>query len=158
MRLHCKILAAAIIWRTAVASAGANYYIQSDSGTLNLGNAHASQHLGRRLHVDFSARPICSSRRDHQWLGGGTVSVAKSGAGTLTLNNTNTYTGGAGLAQGLIQSELQSRSLRLDHRQSSTNTARDRAGGWRHGDEQHCGQHGQPGRGVWIFERWRHAP
>lgn len=87
-----------------LASAGANYYIQSDSGTLNLGGAMPlSTSGGARTLTFLGAANLLISGVITNGSGGGTVSVAKSGAGTLTLNNTNTYTGGTSLAQGLIQ-------------------------------------------------------
>ncbi len=85
-------------------SGGGNYWLDSDSGTLNFaGLVPASTPGGTRTVTLMGSGNILISGELTNGAGGGTVIVSKSGTGTLTLNNGNAYTGGTALAQGVIQ-------------------------------------------------------
>jgi len=85
-------------------SGGGNYWLNSDSGTLNFSGAVPSSTPGGTRTLTFmgSANILISGALTNG-SGGGTVVVSKSGTGTLTINNASTYTGGTLLQQGVIQ-------------------------------------------------------
>jgi autotransporter-associated beta strand protein len=79
---------------------GANYWLQSDAGLLNLGGTISSDATGARTFTFQGTGDLNVSGTIAD--GSGTVSVAKSGSGTLTLSGANTYTGGTTLNAGTL--------------------------------------------------------
>ncbi len=82
---------------------GANYNFQSDAGKLTLGTASATAITSAAASrvVNFSGAgdfEVAGNITN----GGGTLSVTKSGAGTLTLSGTNAYLSGTAINGGIV--------------------------------------------------------
>lgn len=83
---------------------GANYWFQSDAGTLHLaGGLPVSTPGGVRALTFLGAGNLVISGLLTNGAGGGTINVIKSGPGTLTLEHPNSYTGGTTLNAGVIR-------------------------------------------------------
>jgi autotransporter-associated beta strand protein len=86
---------------------GGNYWLQSDSGTLNFSGAvPASTPGGTRTLTFMGAASMLVSGTIQNGTGGGAVAVVKSGAGSLTLSGTNTFTGGLTLNGATAGSQI----------------------------------------------------
>jgi len=83
---------------------GAEYWLDSDSGTLNFAGAvPASTPGGTRTLTFMGGAGIAITGTLQNGTGGGTVSIVKTGTGTLMLDNAGGYSGGTLLSQGVIQ-------------------------------------------------------